>query len=246
VADWVAVLAAPFVGSFLYGLVRRLPLERPHLWGRSACEACGHTLAPRELVPLLSYFWQRGRCRACGARIAPGHLFAELAAVAIAGAVLATGAAGADAWAGCALGWTLLALAWIDGENLILPDVLTLPLLVAGLADAWWDAPWALTGRALGAVAGYGGFRLLGLIYRLIRKREGLGQGDAKLLAAAGAWLGLVALPQVVLLAAILGLGTVLLARLRGADLSAATRLPFGPALAAATFLLWLAQAWTG
>jgi len=96
------------------------------------------------------------------------------------------------------------------------------------------------------AVAGYGGFRLLGLIYRLIRKREGLGQGDAKLLAAAGAWLGLVALPQVVLLAAILGLGTVLLARLRGADLSAATRLPFGPALAAATFLLWLAQAWTG
>ena len=67
---WIALLAAPFVGSTLGVLIRRLPMDKPDLWGRSACESCGHTLLPHEMVPLLSYALQRGRCRACGARIA--------------------------------------------------------------------------------------------------------------------------------------------------------------------------------
>jgi leader peptidase (prepilin peptidase)/N-methyltransferase len=245
-AWWLALLAAPFAGSFLYALVRRLPLERPDLWGRSRCEACGHALSARELLPIVSFVVQRGRCRACGVRIPAGHLAAELLCVLIAGAVVATGADGIDLWAGCLLGWTLLALAWIDLEHFLLPDALTLPLLLAGLAEAWLADTWSLTDRALGAVAGYLAFRLLAELYRRLRHREGLGQGDAKLLAAAGAWLGWQALPQVVLLAALLGLGLALLARLRGATLHAATALPFGPPLSAAIFLLWLARALEG
>jgi leader peptidase (prepilin peptidase)/N-methyltransferase len=216
------------------------------LWGRSRCESCGHALGPLELVPIASFLVQRGRCRACGAPIARTHLYAELAAIAVAGAVLATGAEGAELWAGCALSWTLLALAWIDTEFLILPEVLTLPLLVAGLCVAWRDTPWALTDRAIGAIAGWLGFLLLGTLYRAVRKREGLGQGDAKLFGVAGAWLGWEALGNVLLLAAMLGLGVALLRRMRGERLHAATALPFGPPLAAATFLLWLLQAWLG
>jgi leader peptidase (prepilin peptidase)/N-methyltransferase len=243
---WLALLAAPFAGSFFFALVRRLPRERPGLWGRSRCEACGHRLGVAELVPIASFLALRGRCRACGAPIQPAHLHAELAAVLIAAAVAATGAGGLELWAGCVLGWTLLALAWIDWETFFLPDVLTLPLVVAGLAAARWDAPWALTERALGAVLGYLSFRLLGVLYRALRKREGLGQGDAKLFSAAGAWLGWQMLGDVVLLAALLGLGLALLRRLRGETLAAATALPFGPPLAAAIFFLWLAQAWLG
>ena len=103
------------------------------------------------------------------------HLAIELAAVAVACVVVtclaagdAAGAAagdagGVDVWIGCALGWTLLALAWIDAEHLLLPDVLTLPLIVAGLLAAWWREPWALTDRAAGAIAGYVAFRLIEL-----------------------------------------------------------------------------------
>lgn len=245
-AWWFALLAAPFAGSLLFALVRRLPREKPELWGRSRCESCGHALGPLELVPIASYVAQGGRCAACGARIAPAHLVAELLAVTVAVAVDATGVRGLDVLAGCALGWTLLALAWIDWEHFILPDVLTLPLIVAGVALAWLAGPWTLIDRALAAILGFFGFGLLRWLYRKLRGREGLGRGDAKLLAAAGAWLGLDALDHVVLLAAVFGIGLALLAKLRGAALTGATALPFGPALAAAIFLVWLAQAWMG
>lgn len=241
---WVPVLVAPFAGSLLGALIRRLPRDRPDLWGRSACEACGHVLSPLELVPLASFAVQRGRCRACGARIAPAHLVVEMAAVLVALLAAAVAVDSVMIWEGCALGWTLLALAWLDWEHFWLPDVLTLPLLVAGLVDAWLFAPWSLTERALGAAAGYAGLRAVNLLYRALRKRDGLGEGDAKLLAAAGAWLGWMALPDVLLLAALAGIGLAGVARLRGARLAAATALPFGTALAAATWAMWLVQNW--
>jgi len=99
-AWWLPLLAAPFAGSLLFVLVRRLPREAPDLWGRSRCEACGQALAPWDLVPIVSFVAQQGRCRACGARISPDHLAAELAAVLIAGTVAATGADGGAGGAG--------------------------------------------------------------------------------------------------------------------------------------------------
>ena len=235
------LLAAPFVGSFLGVLVRRLPEGRPVLWGRSACEACGHRLRPAELVPVASFLVQRGRCVACRAPIAPMHFAIELAAVAVAGAA-ALVADGADLWAGCVLGWTLLALAWIDAEHFLLPDALTLPLVVAGLAAAWWLEPWSVTDRAAGAIAGYLAFRAVEIGYRRLRGRDGLGQGDAKLLAASGGWLGWAALPWVVVGAALCGLLLAGVLRLRGRSLDASTALPFGPSLAVATWAMWLLQ----
>ena len=187
---WFALLAAPFAGSLLFVFVRRLPAGRSALLSRSRCESCGHKLGPLELVPIASFLAQRGRCRACGAPIDVAHLAAELIALLLAAAVAATGAEGLALWGGCGLGWTLLALAWIDWEEGVLPDALTLPLLVSGLLLSWWLVPWTLADRAIGAIAGYIGFRALATLYRALRKREGLGQGDAKLLAASGAWLG--------------------------------------------------------
>ena len=105
--------------------------------------------------------------------------------------------------------------------------------------------PEGLTDRALGAVAGYLGLRAVGLLYSALRGREGLGHGDAKLLAAAGAWVGVRALPQVVLLAALAGLGAAACMRLAGIRLGAQSALPFGPFLAFATWLVWLAPALT-
>lgn len=239
---WTTLAAAPFAGSTIGVLVRRMPAPNPRLWGRSHCESCGHTLAPWEMVPVLSYALQRGRCRACGARIAPYHLAAELAAVAVAAVPFAMGIGGSAGWEACALGWVLLTLAWLDWEHFWLPDALTLPLMVAGLILAWLETPWDLTDRATGAIAGYLVLRVLDRIYHALRKRDGLGAGDAKLLAAGGAWLGWQALTDVVLLAAVLGLGIALLARLRGRQVLAATPLPFGTALAAAIWAIWLVQ----
>jgi leader peptidase (prepilin peptidase) / N-methyltransferase len=146
------------------------------------------------------------------------------------------------------LGWTLGVLAIIDARTFILPDMLTLPLILAGIVNAILTA-WPYAGfddlliaagySALAALFGFVSMALLAWLFRTIRGREGLGLGDAKLLAAAGAWVGLGAVPTVVLLSALGALvGTVVLHRLlRQAAPIGSTPLPFGPYLAAATWI---------
>ena len=184
------LILAPFVGSFLGVLIRSLPEGRPVALRRSACEACGQALGPIELLPIVSFVVLRGRCRHCGAPIARMHLAVELAALGVAAWAASVLADAPTLWAGCVLGWTLLALGWIDWTHMVLPDALTLPLVLAGLGVTWRLEPEALTDHAAAAIAGYVAFRLLELGYRRLRGRDGLGQGDAKLAAACGAWVG--------------------------------------------------------
>lgn len=239
---WLPLLAAPFAGSLLGVMIRRLPRGESWMLARSRCESCGRALGPLELLPLLGYAALRGRCRGCGQPIPPFHPAVELAALAVA-AWAFTVDAGAPGllWADCVLGWTLLALAWIDWDWLRLPDPLTLPLLLAGLAaTALWQ-PGALGDHALGATLGYLGLRALAFTYRRLRGRDGIGEGDAKLLAAAGAWVGSAALPQVLLLAALAGLLLAAVRRVAGGQrLHALAAVPFGPPLALALWLVWL------
>jgi leader peptidase (prepilin peptidase) / N-methyltransferase len=238
-AGWSALIAAPFIGSFLGVLVRRLPDGRPIASSRSRCEECGATLRARDLVPLYSWLASKGRCRYCGHVLGWVYPGIELGALAVALAAIAVDG-GEGIWLDCLLGWWLLALAWIDLRRWLLPDALTLPLVIAGLAAAAAFDPERLTERALGAAVGYLSLRLVALIYRGLRGREGLGGGDAKLLAASGAWVGAGALPLLVLIAATSALMAAAGLRLVGIRLGARSALPFGPFLAVATWLIWL------
>ncbi len=235
--SWVwPVAAGPFAGSVVGVLVRRLPVGRPVAIARSACEHCGRVLGPAELAPVISYLWLRGRCAGCGARIAPEHLYIELAATALAGWAAQSGASGLDLWATSLFGWALLALAWIDARHFRLPDALTLPLLLVGLmATAWLDAA-SLMDHAVASALGYTLFRLVAATYRLVRGRAGLGEGDAKLIAAIGAWVGLQGMSSTLLIAAVAGLlfGAARLAARRG---SLSTVIAFGPFLAAGAWI---------
>jgi leader peptidase (prepilin peptidase)/N-methyltransferase len=243
VPDWIVYLLAPFVGSFLGVLIRRLPAGRPVGNARSCCDHCGTRLGPRDLVPLVSWLAARGRCRHCGAPIGEFYPLVELAALAIA-IWAGTLDSGAALWLDCLLGWGLLALAWIDAEHLLLPDVLTLPLIPLGLGAAWALEWPPLLDAAIGAAVGYLAFRLVALAYRWARGRDGLGQGDAKLLAVAGAWLGWQALGEVVLGGAIAGIlwyvGTRPAGRSDEAPVEGPAELPFGPALAMAIWVIRL------
>lgn len=136
----------------------------------------------------------------------------------------------------------LIALAWLDWRHRWLPDRLTQPLLWGGMLCNL-DARWATLGDAvIGAAAGYGGLWLLNALYRQVRRRNGIGQGDFKLLAALGAWIGWTMLPLLVCLAAMFGLGMAL-TRGRRNRRAWRTRQPFGIALAAAGWLLLLMDA---
>lgn len=234
------LLLAPFVGSFLGVLITRLPANAPVVFARSACPACGTPLAPLDLLPLISFARQRGRCRHCRQTIGWFYPAIELSAVAISVWALLASQTLEQAWLSCVLGWTLLTLGWIDAENFVLPDVLTLPLILVGLGATAMQTPDELFWHASAAALGYLALYSVGIVYRAVRGMDGLGMGDAKLLAAAGAWLGMFALPWVVLSAAIAALFYAGIAAALGRRMRAQTAVPFGPFLAGAIWCVWL------
>ena len=242
------LVASPFVGSWIATFAVRLPQGEPTALARSRCRSCGRQLAARDLVPLLSWLLLRGRCRFCGGAIGVYYPLVELASLAIAAAATAL-ESGPDVAISCCFGWSLLALALSDLGSFLIPDAIVLPLVPCGLAVAAFSADEPLAAvleHALAALFGFAFFAGLGWAYRALRRREGLGLGDAKLMAAAGAWLGWQPLPLVVLLAASMGLAGALLARARtaGAGDWRLAKVPFGAPLAAAIFLLWLARSY--
>ncbi len=132
-----------------------------------------------------------------------------------------------------------LLLSYQDFRRGLLPDRFTCPLLWSGLLWHACHHPQHLPSAVWGAIAGYGAFACVYWSYRLLRKREGLGYGDVKFLAALGAWHGWQSLPQLVLIATLLAGAVILLRLLRQGKLRALKNpLPFGPFLAAAGFII--------
>jgi leader peptidase (prepilin peptidase)/N-methyltransferase len=239
-SSWVwPVLLAPFIGSFLGVIVTRADTPRGIVFGRSVCASCGVGITARDLIPVTSWLILRGRCRGCAQPIGLFQPLIELAALAIA-LWSASLFSGALLWVTCSFGWVLLALAATDLKYYLLPDFLTLPLIPAGLLVAWIFNPQALLSNTIGLAVGYGFVIALRYLYWRLRGREGMGLGDAKLLAGCGAWVAWGGLPSVILVGALTGLAFALLDRMRGGTISLTNRVPFGTFLCLGTWIVWL------
>jgi prepilin signal peptidase PulO-like enzyme (type II secretory pathway) len=252
----VIILSALFglsVGSFINVVVYRLPQILEHEWREadddhvdapaserislswppSHCPACQTPLRVWENIPLLSFLMLRGRCRSCGVAIGWQYPVIE-ALCGLAFLVLALGSAtGTSLVLAMALTAALLTLAAIDLRTLILPDVIVLPLLWLGLLANLHGRFAPLADAVIGATVGYMGLWIVSRFFRLIRKRDGMGDGDLKLLAALGAWLGWRMLVPIVLIAAVVAILATVIAVWSGRR-STADALPFGTALAVA------------
>ena len=199
--------------------------------------------APYNLIGTISCFTipGRGQCRATS--IDPRLLW-----IAIFAAVIAICALFLFPWPhavlGMVLGWALLALSLIDADIYRLPDAITLPLLVLGLgATALFD-PASLNQHILAAFLGWALFITIKLAYARWRGKEGLGEGDAKLMAVGGAWLGPYAISPILLISCGAALLWFAYKRISGHSVSLATKLPYGVFLSLAIFSLWLLQPW--
>jgi len=225
-------------GSFLATLVIRWPDVQSIVAERSRCDQCGTMLSARELLPLASYFLQRARARCCGASIDLLHPTAE----ALAGAVglVSFSSFGWEGYSSAIFGWLLLALAIFDIRHFILPDWLNGLLLLVGLTLPMPEAALPIVDRLIGVVVGYASLTSIALLYRKLRDRDGLGGGDAKLLAGIGAWVGWQSLPTIVVAAGMLGFMAVAILKLSGSQIRTGTRLPLGTFLAAATWPVWM------
>lgn len=237
-----AVLGA-IIGSFIATLAIRWPRGSSAAQGRSACDGCGVTLSSARLIPIISYALQRGRAACCGMAIDRVHPLAEIIAAVIGAVAIAVAADLPQAMAGALFGWLLLVLALLDARHFWLPDPLTAGLAVAALAVGLADIPPALPDRLIGGVIGVLSLTIVRHGYRLLRKREGMGGGDAKLFGAIGLWLGWRLLPIVLLGAALAGLLWCLLELVRGRPMTGLSSVPFGVFLALAAWVAWVAGA---
>ena len=185
----VAAIFGAIVGSFLNVCIYRLPLGKSVMWPSSACPHCGRNLAWFENIPVVSYLALWGRCRTCRNPISGRYPLVEaLTALMFAAAWWYYGP-GVLAVSRLVFGCALIVLFAIDLEHQLLPDVITLPGVLAGLAFSFVLEPgWVAS--LIGIVVGGGVLYLTGELYFRIRHEEGLGGGDVKMLAMIGAFVG--------------------------------------------------------
>jgi leader peptidase (prepilin peptidase)/N-methyltransferase len=261
-ATAVAAIFGAAWGSFFNVCIARIPAGQSIVRPGSRCGSCGTPIRPADNIPIVSYFLLRGRCRACGQPFSIRYPLVEALAALLAAALWITFVVGdpgetvairiARFAVYFAFAGVLIVLSFIDLACMRLPDVITLPAIpiffFSGFATH--HVPWLH--RLIGLGAGYLILRLIADFYYYVLKREGLGLGDAKLLALIGALLGWRALVFVLLIGPLAGVlisaPIVIWSRRRkvasaGNDARTADEplghvaVPFGPFLAGAALL---------
>jgi leader peptidase (prepilin peptidase)/N-methyltransferase len=243
--DWTLLLRSPafettalllglVVGSFANVCVYRLPRRQSIVSPPSRCPSCGALIRARDNVPILSWLLLRGRCRSCRAPISPRYPAVEAANGLLWLALAVLRGPRAQTFVAMALVTALLVLSLIDLDHQLLPDAITLPGIAAGLAASFLPGSAVRPlGALLAAAGGWLAFAAVAKAYQRLRGVEGLGQGDWKMAAMLGAFLGWPPMLLTVLLASVagtlVGLGAV---ALRGRDMRYA--LPLGTFLGAA------------
>ena len=251
------------LGSFLNVVILRLPrrlewqwkrdsreiLGEPELYDppppgivveRSHCPHCKAALRWYENIPLLSWLALRGRCGHCSAPISAQYPLVELLTMLLVLASVWRFGFGWQGFGAILFSCSLVALAGIDLRTQLLPDQLTLPLMWLGLIAAHEQLYVDPKSAIEGAIVGYLSLWSVWWLFKQITGKEGMGHGDFKLLAAIGAWTGLMGILPTILVSSLVGaiIGSIWLLA-KGKD--RATPIPFGPYLAVAG---WIAFFW--
>jgi leader peptidase (prepilin peptidase)/N-methyltransferase len=195
------------VGSFLNVCIHRIPADESVIRPRSRCPGCRTPIAWYDNVPIVSWLVLRARCRRCGERIAARYPLVEAAAGLL--AVLALVRMGPTSHAVAAFAFTaaLLLITFIDLDHLFIPDEVSLPGIVIGLAVALLPGGIPIADALGGVALGGGVLWALAWTYERLTGIEGMGFGDVKLLAMIGAFVGWQGIPIVILIASVTGTG---------------------------------------
>jgi leader peptidase (prepilin peptidase)/N-methyltransferase len=224
------------IGSFLNVCIHRLPRGVSVVAPRSTCPGCRQVLAWHDNVPLLSYVWLLARCRRCARPISWRYPLVEALTGALFAALALRFGGEARSLPLFLFAAACLALMIIDAEHRILPNAITLPGVAVGLATSFVNPRVTPVSAVVGAALGWALPWVLATLYRRIRRRDGIGIGDLKMLAMIGAFLGwrgvLFALGAGSILGTVIGI-PYLLIRSR----SLTDPLPFGTFLGAAALL---------
>ncbi len=233
----LAAILGTAVGSFLNVVILRLPKENNSVvFPASHCPKCLTPLHWYENIPLLSYLLLRGKCGHCKVKISLQYPVVE-ACMAALSAALCYKFGLSITFAGYFLFLAaLLAIIFIDYQHYIIPDLIDLPGILLGLLFSFINPLVNWQSSLIGIIAGGGVLWAVASLYALLRKKEGMGGGDIKLLAMLGAWLGWQSLPFIILFSSLSGaiIGSISLYLLKKDQ---ASQIPFGPFLSIAAII---------
>ncbi|MGE5571928.1 MAG: prepilin peptidase [Bacteroidota bacterium] len=236
---WFVVFAAGSIaGSFLGVCIHRLPRGESVVWPRSHCPKCSATLGPVDLIPVLGYLLLRGRCQHCGARISMFYPAIEVGVGFIFLFIVMGRGVAIGTFNYLVLASLVVVAAGIDLNHGVIPDRLTLPWMVVGVATGALWGPHEVAMRAIGLVACGGLVFLIALL-----SRGGMGGGDVKLMALVGSflgpWGGLASFMIACFIGAAVGIGLMAAGLKRRRD-----AIPFGPFIAAGAIIVCISGTW--
>lgn len=234
-----AVLGA-ITGSFLNVCIFRLPKDESIVFPGSHCQSCKKPIVPLDNIPVISFLILKGRCRHCAVKISFQYPLVEILSLCLFVLFYRYFGLTAKGILYLLFSLALLVETFIDLKHQIIPDVITLPGILIGLAAStlfpslhgqglWWQG---LLKSSIGVLVGGGFFYIIGTIAGMILKKEALGGGDIKLLAMIGGFLGWPGVAWTVFMSSVLGSGVGIYLRIKNGE----ERIPFGPYIAAGAF----------
>ena len=227
-------------GSFLNVVIYRVPRRLSLLYPPSTCPSCKKRIRFYDNIPVVSYLALRGRCRYCGQRIAFSYFLVELLTPTVILVLYGKYALSLHFFAACLFSSALITLGFIDYYHKLLPDWITFPGIVLGLAYSFFRPDLSFVKALIGAAVGAGFLLFIYGAYYLLRKKEGLGLGDVTMMLLVGVFLGWQKTLLTLILASVTGAVVgILLILIKKKNMQYS--LPFGTFLAPAA---WAALVW--
>ncbi len=225
-----SLLVGLALGSFMNVCIYRIPLQKSIIFPSSSCPNCGKKIRFYDNIPLISYLLLLGRCRHCHHPISWRYPAVEAITGLLSLALFIRYGVSFQYLLFLLFAATLVTISFIDLDHQIIPDVLSIPGIIAGLAAAFIPGNVSWFDSIIGIIGGGGSLFLVGLIYEKLTGKQGMGGGDVKLLAMIGAWMGWRSLPFVLLVSSLTGaiIGSVFLL---AAGKGYRVKIPFGPFL---------------
>ena len=219
-------------GSFANVCIYRLPLDKGIVAGRSYCINCKKQIAWYDNIPVISYLLIQGKCRKCKKQISFQYPLIELLSISIFFIIYFFYGATITTLLLIILALSFIIIFFIDLKHFMIPNVLTFPLMILGFVKSFDPNLDSLfpnyINSLIGGLFGYGIIWLIIFFYKILRNKEGMGLGDAKLLAVIGFWFGWVALPFVIFSSSIVALIYVLPSLINKSK-KLSSEIPFGP-----------------
>lgn len=219
-------------GSFANVCIARLPNDIGVISGRSHCPKCKKKIFWYDNIPFLSFLFLNGRCRNCKKKISFQYLLVEIITACFFGAIYFINGITLTTVFLFFLTLAFVIIFFIDLKHYIIPDIITYPMMALGfiksfdpnLNEMFPSYLYSL----LGGFFGYGIIWCIIFFYKQVKKKEGMGLGDAKLLAVIGFWFGLESVPFVIFLSSVIALITVIPDLIKKSK-KLSTQIPFGP-----------------